>query len=525
MAISIQDLDQLLNYDATTHSVAGMPSLAPGAGAAAAPAPGSAMPVVRPGVISNKIPLAVRQAAAPGNIAAINSTNPSRPMMPTAGAGAPATAPVAPTIPDMNAPAEIGNGIPTIAAPAALHGKAAYEEGLPKITAAPGTEAYGQQKQELLDYQKAHPWGSPDSEHPSFWGKLGHGLAKAGETALDVLAPAVSASIPGTPFNDRMQERENQRLITEGAANDARKAAGSLIPWVDSKTGAITMLPAKEWGMEEAAAERAGATTGAAETKAQAEKDIAAGKDQTAKDIAAGKNKSDLLKIGFDENGAPLPDDKLSTQQRATRDMTQAHTKLQEAQAAVEAAKNDPNSPVAKAAASNLALRQAEFQNKLEEQGLVKPSGQTVSRGNAADAALQLLPGLEDAVKANGAAMGPVMGRIAKGEIKIGDVDPAVQKLYSQLESFYALQPSVHGFRNAEFVKDFDTFIGNLQTNPDAVIAGLEGLKPTLEAVKKSGLTYQRRIVEPAPGAAAPAAGAPAAGGGTIPSFKQFTGG
>ena len=62
-------------------------------------------------------------------------------------------------------------------------------------------------------------------------------------------------------------------------------------------------------------------------------------------------------------------------------------------------------------------------------------------------------------------------------------------------------------------MKDFDTFVGSLKTNPDAVIAGLEGLKPTLEAVQRSGETYHRRIVE-----GAPAGGG--AGGGAGAAFK-----
>ena len=116
--------------------------------------------------------------------------------------------------------------------------------------------------------------------------------------------------------------------------------------------------------------------------------------------------------------------------------------------------------------------------------------------------------------------MGPIVGRIAKGEIALGNVDPEVQKFYAQLESFYSLQPAIHGFRNAEFVKDFNTFVGNLSTNPDSVIAGLEGLKPTLEAVEKSGRTFKPRIVQGGE-AAAPAA----SGGGKLPSFAEFTGG
>jgi hypothetical protein len=423
--------------------------------------------------------------------------------------------------------------MPTVARPN-VHGKAAYEAGMPTMNDANGnpikpfTPEYYQQEREISDYKNAHPWGSQDSEHPGFLGKVGHILAKAGNIAGDVVDPAAMAAIPGTDLYKAGQRGAQMRgweAANEGELKQAQgKAAeemGELVPWTDPATGQQTLVTRGEWGKEQEATTKAGATTGAAQIRADASTGVAETKAKTEEEIAAGKNKTELMKIGYGADGKPLPDDQLSSQQRATRDMTVAHTRLQQAQAALEAAKNDPNSPVYKAAQGAMALRQAEFQNKLEEQGLVKPSGQTVSRGNAADAALQLLPGLEDAVKANAAQFGPIMGRINKGEIKVGDVDPAVQQLYSQLESFYALQPSVHGFRNAEFVKDFDTFIGNLQTNPDAVIAGLEGLKPTLEAVKKSGLTYQQRIVDKPGGGGAPPA--PPAGGtsnGLPPGWK-----
>jgi hypothetical protein len=64
------------------------------------------------------------------------------------------------------------------------------------------------------------------------------------------------------------------------------------------------------------------------------------------------------------------------------------------------------------------------------------------------------------------------------------------------MKSFYALQPAVHGFRNAEFVKDFEHAIGTLERDPDAFLAGMEGLKPTLNAVAKEGKTFHKRIVE-----------------------------
>lgn len=226
-----------------------------------------------------------------------------------------------------------------------------------------------------------------------------------------------------------------------------------------------------------------------------------------------------------DENGQVVADEdspiyKANQQKLSAAETLQANVQkyresqiaLNKARTEVEKAKNDPNSPAYKAAQQklemaerahaiaqqNLGLHQQEFQNKLHEQELVKPSGQTVSRGDAAGAALKLLPQIQRDVREHAKDFGPIIGRIAKGEIALGNVDPEVQRVYAELQSFYSLQPAVHGFRNAEFVKDFNAFVGNLQTNPDAVIAGLNGLKPTLTEVEKSGRTYKPRIVEDA---------------------------
>jgi hypothetical protein len=550
MALSVQDLDALLGYDPATHSVKGMPTLAQMPPKPASP---DAMPAITPGAPNMHTPAAVRAAAAPANIAAANTLAPSRPVAAIPSIGASGVAPTgaaAPVAPEVGIPSVGANAaalpgeIPSLAKPtpqqsvatgmaqdnlnAKAEGQKQWGEMKPQtpeeLGIKPFTPEYFEQQRRVSDFERSHPLGGDISAKPGLWGKIEHGFAKAGNIAGEVLAPNLMAEIPGTDLNKAAQRGAQTRgweAANEGQLKEAQgKAAeemADLVPWTDPATGQTSLITRGQWGKQQEDVTKAGATTGAATIRANAAETVGAGKDKTAEDIAGTKSKDDLLKLGFGADGKPLPDDQLSSQQRATRDMTTAHTKLQEAQAAVENAKNDPNSPVAKAAASNLALRQAEFQNKLQEQGLVKPSGQTVSRGNAADAALQLLPGLEDAIKTNAKDFGPIMGRINRGEIKIGDVPPNVQRVYSQLESFYALQPSVHGFRNAEFVKDFDTFIGNLQTNPDAVIAGLEGLKPTLEAVKKSGLTYQNRIVEGAPAAGG---ATPVATGGLPPGWK-----
>jgi hypothetical protein len=201
--------------------------------------------------------------------------------------------------------------------------------------------------------------------------------------------------------------------------------------------------------------------------------------------------------------------------QKSIGALRQAQTELAQARTEVENAKNDPNSPAYKAAqqklqmaqrahdiaAQNLGLHQAEFANKVQEQELIKPSGQSQSRGSAAQTVLNLYdrpgkPGLETLVRKNASQMGPLIGRVNRGEMAIGDLPPDIGELVTAMESFYALQPAVHGFRNVEFVKDFKTAMGSLERDPESFIAGMKGLRPTLESVRDEGKTSHKRIVE-----------------------------
>lgn len=364
--------------------------------------------------------------------------------------------------------------------PAQSHaaGKAEYERGLPTLT--PGPD-YNAQKIERGEYEAIHPWGSDISEHPGTLGKVGHVLSKIGNVAGDIVAPGTMSLIPGTDLNKRVERGAELKQFGRDVESQEKQAqtagieeANKEVPFtpfgqtqpIQVRQSAIPQL--------EAAEQRAEATTQAADTKGQTQKDLEAEKESFAK---------------------PMHDSLI---------------KLHDAQAAVEAAKNDPNSPQYKLAAQRLQeakqemaqrvealnLHEAEFGNKVQEHGLVKPSGQAQSRASAAEAVLTLMPGLAKSVRENGEQMGPLMGRLARGEIAIGNVPPDVARLYGAMKSFYALQPAVHGFRNAEFVKDFETAIGTLERDPEAFIAGMEGLKPTMEAVAKEGKTFHKRIVE-----------------------------
>lgn len=216
------------------------------------------------------------------------------------------------------------------------------------------------------------------------------------------------------------------------------------------------------------------------------------------------------LKQGPGGEIQPISYEEMNPTEQAVHDLRESQKEAADARTELDKAKSDPNSPLyqaqakrlqiaeqnSKNAASRLQLSNAEFGNKLQEQNLVKPSGQAQSRASAAEAVMHVMPDLEQMVRSNAKEMGPIMGRLNRGEIAIGDVDPKVAQLYSAMKSFYALQPAVHGFRNSEFVKDFESAIGTLERDPNAFLAGMHGLEPTMKAIANEGKTFHKRIVE-----------------------------
>lgn len=317
--------------------------------------------------------------------------------------------------------------------------------------------------------------GQPTKPQQSILGRIGRVASRMGNIAGDIFAPGEMMLIPGTDLNKKFE------------ANIADKKAGRQRQLDIEQEKADT-------GKSEAATREKGLTT----------------KDEDA-----------LAKLGMkrDDKGEIVPDEgnpQYKALQAKIKDaeglesLRSAQVALTNAKTEYEKAKNDPNSPAFKiaqeklnmaaqahaVAARNLGLHEEQFANKLQEQELLKPSGQAESRGSAAKAVLDLIPDLEKNVRANAKEMGPLMGRINRGEVAIGDVSPPVANLYSAMKSFYALQPAVHGFKNAEFVKDFETALGTLERDPEAFIAGMQGLKPTLESVYREGRTSHKRIVE-----------------------------
>jgi len=81
--------------------------------------------------------------------------------------------------------------------------------------------------------------------------------------------------------------------------------------------------------------------------------------------------------------------------------------------------------------------------------------------------------------------VGPILGRIENGQLKVGTVDPKFSGLVTSLGSLTAMMPILHGFRGGSQAMDhFSTIIGDPHLNKPALRASLMAIKRLAEEIK-----------------------------------------
>jgi hypothetical protein len=123
-------------------------------------------------------------------------------------------------------------------------GTSEFRAGKPTVTETPNSPGYFRQQAAQQDYEKAHPWGSPISEHPGFLGKVAHGLAKAGNIAGDIFAPGTMALIPHTDLNNQLvhantlsRQSEAEQRETQQQKADTEQEGVEQKPEIAEATG------------------------------------------------------------------------------------------------------------------------------------------------------------------------------------------------------------------------------------------------------------------------------------------------
>lgn len=79
--------------------------------------------------------------------------------------------------------------------------------------------------------------------------------------------------------------------------------------------------------------------------------------------------------------------------------------------------------------------------------------------------------------------LGTLGAWVSKYGLSTPIADPELAELSSELQSFAALQPAMHGFRGGDALETFEHIIGDLQKNPDATIASIQGILKTAGSV------------------------------------------
>lgn len=89
------------------------------------------------------------------------------------------------------------------------------------MTPIPSAPAAGSD-QELHRMQADSPVMAPAQPHRGWLGKIGHGLARMGNIAGDILAPGIMAITPGTDLNKRIEaaRSEDRKRLTDTAASE-----------------------------------------------------------------------------------------------------------------------------------------------------------------------------------------------------------------------------------------------------------------------------------------------------------------
>ena len=121
---------------------------------------------------------------------------------------------------------------PELTGPAAYKAKIAnydrmYQQALDEFTPE-GKERAANIREAKLEYERAHPWGSPESPHPGVGGKIAHALADVGNVAGAVMAPAVEEAIPQSMLGRKMQQEEAEKMAAAAPKEHGEEAGAKM---------------------------------------------------------------------------------------------------------------------------------------------------------------------------------------------------------------------------------------------------------------------------------------------------------
>lgn len=348
-------------------------------------------------------------------------------------------------------------------------------------------------------------------------------LGRIGAGLLDTLLPAASISVPGTALHhELLTHQATQRVQNEDelANNETKRHLE------ESQAAEHEAMPDIKRQLADTAQGRVDALGEANRIR----EELGASKNELTKSQLASRESQARRKMGLKLDqitGAevPITREEMTPAEQSHLDLTEANTKLKEAQEARARAQatNDPER--IRIADENLKLRAVAVQNALANTGLRREHldllrggqdesnaapGQAVIDGKTVGTAFQkridptnasismaervgpvqdldrrIRAALQHPEIAN--ATGPIAGRLSKIKEKYGDLPRELAELQTDLKSYGAFQAGLHPVRGIGAMRYFDEVMGGLGQTPEQLLGKLDSNLKTAQSVKESG--------------------------------------
>jgi hypothetical protein len=368
------------------------------------------------------------------------------------------------------------------------------------------------------------------------------GLAAVGDTIGSGLFPEFAQFVPGTTahHNELLGEEENQlgqeqkatKATDESRLQNAQAAERESLPELHNTQAELATSKLTQ------AKDIADAKQGTADAKqalADAEAERKRGESQ--QKIATGLAEHGLKMDPETKQLIPLPYTEMSEPQKAAHDLKAAQAELTTARsdyvtaqkdgipAAQELARKrvDAAQESAATAAGRLGLSRDEFNaqflgtapggealagGETDENG--KPIGTKVAAGNKPGATVQgrasqagsiieVGNNLKAEIDKHKDALGNLSDYWKQATNGTPIADPVASKLMSEIASYAALQPAMHGMRGGQAMKEFEKMVGGIPKDPEALKAAIDGIGETAAVIKKQGQPAHAGVGSSAP--------------------------
>lgn len=342
-------------------------------------------------------------------------------------------------------------------------------------------------------YDMEHPWGSMESSHPGFFGKLGHAFGQIGNVAGEALAPGLAEAIPGSHANMEQQSAQGENEIATGIKEGAEAAAANL-------SGQKAVTEAAKPGLMEAQGQHAQAAAGFDKAKTDAigeptkpdEQVLAAGQRiaqglGTPKDFAMVKSFHDLQQMKNEAKMKNAPANIKAEYEQAVKDGDDAKAQqLLGIAHQYATATQPPQRPPQELVAAPNAEGGMTAQN-IQPGSEIKPGTKSVKdlakgpsndelrRADLARNMNENMDQLEDIVNRRPDLFGPFAGRMTQLKTAVGTSDPDIAKANAIKEFMGMAAVGTHAMRNAQHVEAAANAIMNGYKNgPDAIKAAIQ---------------------------------------------------